>query len=57
MNCVCVRLYETTYVTKIHKWTSSSHGGALKLLGSQVDEFIPSGCLKIIKFTSRRVYY
>ena len=40
MTCVCVRLYEITSVTKVHKWTSSSHGNALKLSGPQVDEFI-----------------
>ena len=43
MTCVCVRLYEITSVTKVHKWTSSSHVDALKLLSSQVDGFITNG--------------
>ena len=50
MTYVCVRLYETIFVTKVHKWTSSSHGDALKLSSPQVDGFI-------IKSISGRVYY
>ena len=56
MTCVCTCLCETTSVIKsisgrvhpmgmylnyqVYKWTSSSHEDALKLLSSQVDEFI-----------------
>jgi len=40
MTCVCVCLYETRSVTKVHKWTSSSHGDALKLSSPQVEGFI-----------------
>ena len=50
MTYVYVRLYETTSMTKVHKWTSSSYGDALKLSSPRVDEFI-------IKSTSGRVYY
>ena len=40
MTCVCIRLYETRSVTKVHKWTSSSHGDVLKLSSPQVEGFI-----------------
>ena len=43
MTCVYICFYETTTMTKVHKWTSSSHVDALKLLSSQVDEFITNG--------------
>ena len=49
MTYVCVRLYETISVTKVHKWTSSSHGDELKLLSSEVDKFI-------IKSTSEQAH-
>jgi len=43
MTCVYVYLYETTNVTKVHKWTSSSYEDVLKLLSPQVYGFITNG--------------
>ena len=57
MTCVCMRLYETTSMIKSTSGRVHPMGMPSNLLGPQVDEFIPQGCLEIIKSTSGQVHY
>ena len=57
MTCVCMCLYETTSMIKSTSGRVHPMGMPSNLLGPQVDEFIPQGCLEIIKSTSGQVHY
>ena len=71
MTCVYMCLYKTTFITKstsgqvhyqVHKWTSSSHGDALKLFKStngqvhyQVHKWMSSSHGDALKLSSPQV--